>query len=359
MFEDRNKKQHNIEEFGEFGLIDLLTKNIEITNKSTIKGIGDDAAVINNEKRVTVVSNDLLIENIHFDMMYTPLKHLGYKAAVINLSDIYAMNAIPEQLIIGIAVSSRFTVEAITEIYDGIKLACKNYEVDFVGGDTTSSKSGLIISGTAIGSANPEDIVYRSGAKENDLICVSGDLGAAYAGLLILEREKAEFKANPNMQPDLSGNDYILERQLKPEARKDIIHLLKEAQIKPTSMIDISDGLASEVIHLCKSAQLGAQVFEEKLPLDPATVNTATKFEIDEKTFALNGGEDYELLFTITQEDYEKIKDLKGINVIGHMRDANAGINLVANSGQLVPLRAQGWDSFRKEDQDSTDTEKD
>ncbi|MCF8303382.1 MAG: thiamine-phosphate kinase [Bacteroidales bacterium] len=349
MLEDKNNKQHDISEYGEFGLIDLLTKNIEVKNNSTLKGIGDDAAVIDNKDRLTLVSHDLLIEGIHFDMMYAPLKHLGYKAAVINFSDIYAMNGKPEQLIMGIAVSSRFTVEALQEIYEGIKLACKNYDVDFAGGDTTSTNRGLVLSGTVVGWAERNDVVYRSGAKENELIGVSGDLGAAYAGLLILEREKAEFQANPNMQPDLSGNDYVLERQLKPEARKDVIRLLKEAKIKPTSMIDISDGLASEMIHLCKNSGLGAQVYEEKLPIDPATVAIANKFEIDEKTFALNGGEDYELLFTITQQDYEKIKDIQGLTIIGHMTEENAGINMVANSGQLIPLEAQGWDSFRKE----------
>jgi thiamine-monophosphate kinase len=290
----------------------------------------------------------LLVEGVHFDMTYTPLKHLGYKAAIVNFSDIAAMNGIPKQLIIGIAVSSRFSVEAIEEIYSGILLACNKYNVDLVGGDTTSSTSGLIISGSVIGEALDEDITYRNTAKENDLICVTGDLGGAYMGLQILEREKAVFKANPDMQPEFDNYHYILERQLKPEARTDIVELFKSIKVKPTSMIDISDGLASEIIHICKQSDTGCILYEEKIPLDQQTFNTALEFNLDPTMCALNGGEDYELLFTISQLDYEKFKNDPNITVIGYITDKNSGYNLVTKNNVQHSITAQGWDALLK-----------
>jgi thiamine-monophosphate kinase len=330
----KEQQRSELSDLGEFGLIDILTKNIKLKNKSSRLGIGDDAAVIGEGERVTLVSTDILVEGVHFDMSYTPLKHLGYKAAVVNFSDIYAMNGIPEQITVGLAVSNRFSIEALEEIYEGILLACESYNVDLVGGDTTSSLSGLFLSLTVIGTAHKDEVVSRSGAKENDLICVTGDLGSAYMGLLVLEREKQVFKANPNMQPDLEGLDYILERQLKPEARKDIKKMLQGIDVKPTSMIDISDGLASDIMHICKASDLGCNIFTDKLPIDP---NTAV----------MNGGEDYELLFTISQGDYEKIKDISGISVIGHMNEASAGMNLATPDGKLIALQAQGWDGLK------------
>jgi thiamine-monophosphate kinase len=281
-------------------------------------------------------------------MAYTPLKHLGYKSAVVNFSDIYAMNGTPQQITVGIAVSNRFSLEAIEEIYNGIKLACDRYGVDLVGGDTTSSLSGLFISITVIGSAVKDDVVYRHTANENDLICVSGDLGAAYMGLLILEREKQVFKANPDMQPDLEGMDYILERQLKPEARNDIGKMLKGINVKPTAMIDISDGLASDIMHVCKGSELGCQIYTDKLPIDAVTINTAAEFQIDPNTAVMNGGEDYELLFTIKADDYEKINDISGISVIGHMTEESAGMNLVTPDGKSIAIKAQGWDGLKE-----------
>ena len=324
-----------LDELGEFGLIDQLTADFPLRNASSLKGVGDDAAVINHEGCRTLVSVDMLIEGIHFDLTYCPLKHLGYKAAVSNFSDIYAMNGTPTQIVVGLGVSSRFSVEALDELYAGIRLACERYHVDMVGGDTTSSKTGLVISITVIGMAKEEDIVYRSGAKKNDLLCVSGDLGGAYVGLLILEREKAEFLSNPNMQPQLKGLDYVLERQLKPEARKDIVEQFKALGIKPTSMIDISDGLASEILHLCKESKVGCQLYEERIPIDP--------------TAALSGGEDYELLFTIDQKDYEKIQTLSAdVTVIGYMTD-NVGIaEMITPDNHVIPIKAQGWDHMRK-----------
>lgn len=337
----------HLKDIGEFGLIDKLTKDIRISNVSTLKGIGDDAAVIDAGNHCKIVSKDLLIEGIHFDMSYVPLKHLGYKAAIVNFSDIYAMNAVPKQLLVGIGISSRFTFEAIEEIYQGIKLACKNYGVDFVGGDTTSSRSGLVISATIIGEAKKEDITYRNTAQKNDLICVSGDLGAAYIGLLLLEREKEVFKVNPNMQPELEEAEYVLERQLKPEARADIITLLKEKKIKPSSMIDISDGLASELLHLTKQSNLGCRIMEDKIPIDYQTVQKAEEFELDPTTCAMNGGEDYELLFTLSQKDYDKLKESKEISIIGYMTDVNEGVNLMTRSDALVEITAQGWDALK------------
>lgn len=336
---------------GEFGLIDQLTKNIPIHNKSTVKGIGDDAAVIKPAAgKQMLVSKDLLIEGVHFDLMYMPLKHLGYKAAVVNFSDIAAMNGIPKQIVVGIGVSSKYTVEALEEVYAGIKKACEVYKVDFVGGDTTSSVAGLFISVTVIGEAKKENITYRSGAQVNDLLCVTGDLGAAYMGLLILEREKKVFQANPNMQPDLSDHDYILERQLKPEARIDMVRLFADENIVPTAMIDISDGLASEALHLCKNSDKGCLIYEEKIPIDQDTYDTAKEFGIVPTVAALNGGEDYELLFTVKQADYDKIKNSQDITVIGYITDKTEGTQLMTTDNHLFELKAQGWDALKKRD---------
>lgn len=335
-----------LSEIGEFGLIDLLTKNIKLKNPSTVKGVGDDAAVLDFKNKQTLITKDLLIEGVHFNLTYAPLKHLGYKAAVVNISDIVAMNGTPRQLLVGLGASNRFSVEALEEFYKGIYLACEQYNVDLVGGDTVSSTGGLFISVTAIGEANAEDVVYRDTANVNDLIVVSGDMGGAYAGLLLLEREKETYKADPNMQPDLDGYDYVLGRQLKPEARMDILRLLKGAGVRPTSMIDISDGLASEVMHICKNSKVGCAIYEEKIPVDVQTVQVAEEFKLDSTTCALNGGEDYELLFTIKQSDYEKLKDVEGISIIGHITEETAGINLISRSGTSVPITAQGWNAF-------------
>lgn len=343
-----DSKRTELSEIGEFGLIEALTRGIEIKNTSSIKGVGDDAAVLQFGDKQTLVTKDLLIENVHFDLTYAPLKHLGYKAAVVNISDIIAMNGQPKQLIIGIGASNRFSVEALNEIYQGIYLACKNYNVDVVGGDTVASHSGLVLSITCIGEVEKSDVVYRNTAKKGDLVFASGNLGAAYMGLMILEREKQAFKADPNMQPDLAGHDYILERQLKPEARADILKILKEAGVKPTAMIDISDGLASEILHICHQSNLGATLYEDKLPIDVTTDMVAKEFQIDPTTAALNGGEDYELLFTISQSDFDKVKDIREISVIGHMTDQSAGVNLISRSGTQVEINAQGWDAFLK-----------
>jgi len=348
MFEDRTKKRTELGELGEFGLIDHLCNDLVTKNETTLKGVGDDAAVINNTQLQTLVSTDLLVEGVHFDLAYMPLKHLGYKAAVVNFSDIVAMNGTPKQLLVGIAVSNRYSVEALDELYDGIKLACDKYKVDLVGGDTTSSTSGLFISMTIIGEAKTEDIAYRSGAKEGNLLCVSGNLGAAYMGLLLLEREKEVYKANPSAQPELEGYDYILQRQLKPEARLDIIQLLKENNIKPTAMIDISDGLASEILHICKQSNIGCSLYEEKIPIDPTTITLADEFKIIPTIAALSGGEDYEVLFTIEQSDFEVVKKLEDIHIIGHITDKNSGANLITLSGTAIPLNAQGWDALKE-----------
>ncbi|MCB2207284.1 MAG: thiamine-phosphate kinase [Bacteroidetes bacterium] len=352
-------KLTELSELGEFGLIDYLTKNIPIVNESTIKGIGDDAAVLKpTADHVTLLSKDLLIEGVHFDLTYMPLKHLGYKAAVVNFSDIVAMNGIPKQMIVGLGVSSKFSVEALEEIYAGIKKACEVYQVDFVGGDTTSSISGLFISVTVVGEIGEDKVTYRSGADVNDLLCVSGDLGGAYMGLLVLEREKQVFKVNPDMQPDLSQHNYILERQLKPEARKDIIKLFDEKGIVPTSMIDISDGLASEALHICMASKKGCMIYEEKIPIDQNTYDTAKEFNIIPSVAALNGGEDYELLFTIKQEDYDKIKEVEGVTVIGYITDESEGEKLVSNDNQLFKLEAQGWDALKKRELDNLTSDK-
>ena len=337
-----------LSEIGEFGLIDLLTKDIIIKNKSTIYGVGDDAAIIENNKKLTLVTTDILTEGVHFDLIYTPLKHLGYKAVVVNLSDLYAMNATPRQITVSIAVSGKFTVEAIEELYQGIYLACENYGVDLIGGDTTSSFSGLIISVTAIGEAKKEDIVYRKGAKNTDLICVSGDLGSAYFGLQILEREKQVYETNPNNQPDLANYSYLIERQLKPEARKDILETLRINKIKPTSMIDISDGLSSELLHICKNSGVGCKIFEDKIPIDHSSAIASDELNISRITAALNGGEDYELLFTVPLLDFDKIKGLKDISIIGHITDESSGKNIVLRSDEILELKSQGWQGMAK-----------
>lgn len=345
MIIEENAKRTELSELGEFGLIDHITKNFKLKHTSSVKGVGDDAAVINAEGKHQVVTTDLLVEGIHFDLMYTPLKHLGYKAVVVNLSDVYAMNAEPKQITVSIAMSSKMSVEMVEELYSGIKLACETYNVDLIGGDTSSSVTGLLISVTAIGEADKDAITYRNTAKKNDVLCVSGDLGGSYMGLQLLEREKEVFKVNPNAQPDFSGCDYIIERQLKPEARKDIVALLKEKNIVPTAMIDISDGLSSETIHICSKSDVGACIYEEKIPIDQETVSMAEEFNMDPTIAAMSGGEDYELLFTIDIRDFEKLKDTPGISFIGHITDKAEGISLIARDGSSVPVSSQGWDA--------------
>lgn len=345
MLDTPNQEKTQLSELGEFALINRLTSSIKLSNKSTLEGVGDDAAIINHSGYETLVSKDLLVEGVHFDLSYVPLKHLGYKAVVVNISDIYAMNGIPTQIIAGLAVSNRFPVEALEEIYEGMLLACNNYKVDLVGGDTTSSASGMMLSITAIGKVKKGNVVKRSGAKPKDLLVVSGDLGSAYMGLQVLEREKAAFKSNPNLQPELQGHEYVLERQLKPEARKDIIELLKNLKVSPTSMIDISDGLSSEIMHLCKSSDLGCTIYEDKIPMDPQMIRLAEEFGINPITAVLNGGEDYELLFTISLGDYDKIKHNPSLTAIGHMTDSKP-IQLITNAEQAIELEAQGWKAF-------------
>lgn len=340
-------KTTNISDLGEFGLIDHLTNKIELKNATSLVGIGDDAAVISiSDEEAMLVSTDMLVEGIHFNLMYMPLKHLGFKAVAVNVSDICAMNGTAEQITISLAVSSRFPLEALEELYEGIQSACDKYNVDLVGGDTTSSVSGLTINITAIGRAKKSDITYRNGAKEYDLLVVTGDLGAAYMGLQVLEREKEVFQANPSIQPDLDGHDYIIERQLKPEARKDIIGFLKDLDVVPTSMIDISDGLASEIIHICKSSKVGCHIYDEKIPIDAKTSMTAIDFNMDPSTCALNGGEDYELLFTIKQTDFDKIKGNPNMTVIGHITHEQDGIYFIDKNGSAITLKAQGWHHF-------------
>ena len=347
MLEDKNQNKTSLAELGEFGLINHITKYFKTQNSSTIKSIGDDAAVISNSEKQTLVSTDLLIEGVHFDLSYMPLKHLGYKAVMVNLSDVFAMNGIAEQITVSIAVSNRFPLEAIEELYAGIQLACDTYKIDLIGGDTTSSSKGILISVTAIGVANKEDIVYRNGAKETDLIVVSGDLGAAYLGLQVLEREKQVFQVDPNNQPDLDAYSYLIERQLKPEARKDISGLLKELEVKPTSMIDISDGLSSEIMHICSQSKVGCKIYEDKLPLDPQVISACEEFELDSTMVALSGGEDYELLFTVAISDFDKIKGNPNFSVIGHITPENQGLNLVTRASQEIELKAQGWNSLK------------
>jgi thiamine-monophosphate kinase len=341
------KKLRNIDELGEFALIDQLTNQFENRNPNTLLGIGDDAAVIAlSETESLLLSTDSLVEGVHFNLMYMPLKHLGYKAVAVNVSDICAMNGIPEQITVSIAVSSKFSLEALEELYEGIKLACEYYKIDLIGGDTTSSRAGLMINIAVVGRAQKDKIAYRSGAKEYDLLVVTGDLGAAYMGLQLLEREKEVFQANPNIQPDLDGHDYIIERQLKPEARVDIIQYLKELEVVPTSMIDISDGLASEILHICKASKVGCYLYDEKIPIDAKTSMTAIDFNLDPSTCALNGGEDYELLFTVKQEDFEKVNSNPNMTIIGHITDEKDGIYFIDKSGSAITLKAQGWKHF-------------
>ena len=347
MLEDKSPQLTPISAYGEFGLIKHLTENFSFDNDSTEVSIGDDAAVINPGNQRVVVTTDVLAEGVHFNLGYVPLKHLGYKAVVVNLSDIAAMNAVPTQILVSLAISNRFPVEALEEIYAGIALACKRYKVDLVGGDTTSSNSGLVMSITAIGLENSENIVKRNGAKPNDLLVVTGDLGGAYLGLQILEREHAVFLANPNMQPEMEGYDYILEKQLKPEARTDIKKTLEELGVKPTSMIDVSDGLSSEILHLSDQSKVGFRLYEEKIPMDSLTISTADELNLNPAMCAMNGGEDYELLFTVAPEDFEKIRNHPDFSIIGHAVELDQGNYLVARgSNELIALNAQGWDAF-------------
>ncbi len=346
MIEEKNPQRTSLSQLGEFGLIDHLTKYFTVQQPSTLKGIGDDAAVLDFKDKKMVVSTDLLIEGVHFDLSYMPLKHLGYKAVVVNVSDICAMNAKATQITVSVAVSNRFPLEALEELFEGIAHAAKFYNVEVIGGDTTSSQKGLIISITAIGEANEDGIVYRNGAKATDLLVVTGDIGSAYMGLQVLEREKQVFQVNPNNQPDLDAYTYLIERQLKPEARHDIKDLLEKLELKPTSMIDISDGLSSEIIHLCKQSGVGCNLYEEKIPVDPQFINVCEEFNIDSTTVAINGGEDYELLFTIKMEDYDKIKANPNFTVIGHMTQESEGIHLITRANTKIPLKARGWDAL-------------
>ncbi|SFJ58314.1 thiamine-phosphate kinase [Myroides guanonis] len=351
MIENKNQSKTDLSQLGEFGLIQHLTKNLKIQQESTTKGIGDDAAVLNFKDKKTVISTDLLIEGVHFDLAYMPLKHLGYKAVVANISDICAMNATPTQITVSLAVSNRFPLEALEELYEGITLASNFYKVDVIGGDTTSSQKGLIISITAIGVADEEELIYRDGAQDTDLLVVTGDIGAAYMGLQILEREKQVYLVNPNSQPDLEAYEYLIERQLKPEARTDIKKLLEELDVKPTSMIDISDGLSSEIMHLCTQSKVGCNLYEDKLPLDPQFINTCEEFNIDSTTIAINGGEDYELLFTIKMGDFEKIKGNPNLSIIGHMTQESEGVHIVTRANTKIPLKAQGWNSLKESEE--------
>ncbi len=349
MIEDKNQARTSLSDLGEFGLINHLTQNFKIQHKSTIKGVGDDAAVLEITDKQILVTTDLLIEGVHFDLSYMPLKHLGYKAVMVNLSDVYAMNGDATQITVSIAVSNRFPLEAIEELYEGIQLACKGYNIDLIGGDTTSSTTGLLISITAIGEVNKEEVVYRNTAKPTDLLVVSGDLGAAYLGLQVLEREKQVFQVNPDSQPDLTDYSYLIERQLKPEARKDIIKLLKDLEVKPTAMIDISDGLSSEILHICTQSNVGCNLYEDKIPLDPQVIAICEEFNLNSTTVALSGGEDYELLFTISQEDFLKIKANPHLTIIGHITNESEGVNLVTRANQHIKLTAQGWNPLKKD----------
>jgi thiamine-monophosphate kinase len=340
-----------INELGEFGLIDRLTEQIKINNESTIKAGGDDCAVVDYQNNQTLVSTDMLVSNVHFDLLYTPLQHLGYKSIIAGISDIYAMNGMARQVFVSVAISNQFSVEMLDLLFSGMLTACENYQVDFAGGDTTTIENGLVINVTAVGEAHAKDIVYRTGAKKNDILCVTGDLGASYVGLLILEREKQVYLADQKMQPKLEGYDYILKRQLRPEARIDIVKELDSLGIKPSSMMDISDGLSSEILHISRQSQLGCKLFEDKIPIDPATYNTARELNLDPTTCALSGGEDYELLFTISVEDFEKIKDHPDFTPIGHMTDLDYGCKMISKSGNEHDIKAQGWKVF-KEDKD-------
>lgn len=335
-----------ISSLGEFGLINHLTNEIKLTNESSQTGIGDDAAVLEYNEKQVLVTTDLLLEGIHFDLTYVPLKHLGYKSAIVNFSDIYAMNGQPKQITISLGISKRFSVEDLEDFYSGVRLACEIYGVDIVGGDTSASMTGLCISITCIGEGKKEQITYRNQARETDLICVSGDLGSAYMGLQLLEREKAVFDGDSDFNPDFAGKEYLLERQLKPEARKDIVRLLEENMIKPTSMIDISDGLSSELLHICNASQVGCVIYEDRIPIDYQTAVMAEQFNMNVTTVALNGGEDYELLFTVPLSDYEKVKDLDGIKVIGRICEMSLGANMLTRDNVEVQLVAQGWNSL-------------
>ena len=348
LLEDKGINTTPISKLGEFGLIDHLTKNIKVKNASSVKGIGDDAAVIDIGDKYQLISTDLLVEGVHFDLSYMPLKHLGYKSVAVNVSDICAMNGVAKQITLGLAMSNRFTVEALDEFYEGIRLACEHYGVDLVGGDTTSSTSGLMISVTIIGEVEKENVVYRNGAKVNDLVICTGDLGAAYLGLQLLNREKEMFKENPTMQPDLSGNDYVLKRQLKPEAGIKYIEILKDLNIIPTSMIDISDGLSSEILHLAKSSKVGITIYEDKIPIDYTSMNLANEFNMNPITCALSGGEDYELLFTISQVHYDKFKKDADFTIVGYVTDSSEGNNFIAKDGTSHLLTAQGWDPMKE-----------
>jgi thiamine-monophosphate kinase len=342
-----SENRTEVSSLGEFALIDHLTKNIEIQNASTIVGVGDDAAVIDHYGKQTVITNDLLVEGVHFDLMYTPLKHLGYKSVVVNVSDIYAMNAMPTQVILGLAFSNRFSVEALDEFYEGVYAACEAYGVDLVGGDTSSSQKGFIISCTAIGEVTPDKYVKRSGAQKGNLLCVSGNLGAAYLGLMLLEREKKIYLESPTVQPDLEDQKYIIGRILKPEARKDIFEFFAEVNIQPTAMMDISDGLSSEILHICKQSNVGCVLYEEKIPIDEDTRQAAFKFNLDPTACALSGGEDYELLFTISQDHYDAVSKNPDISVIGYMTDEEAGAHIFTKGGNKYPITAQGWNAFK------------
>lgn len=342
---DSRNKNYRISDLGEFGLIDHLTENIQLSHKSTRKGIGDDSAVLDFSERQILITSDLLLEGIHFDLMYTPLKHLGYKAVVVNISDVLAMNGKPTQIIVSIGISNRFGLEYVDELYEGIKLACEKYQIDFVGGDTSSSLTGLTLGITAIGEGEAGRVTYRNGANVNDIICTTGDLGGAYMGLQLLEREKEVFKSKPAAQPDLSGYDYILERQLKPEARADIIRFFKQKDLIPTAMIDVSDGLSSDLLHICKQSNLGCKIFQEKIPIHKNTEKMADVFDIEPITAALNGGDDYELLFTISTEDYEKVENENDIQPVGHMTSPDFGCYMISTSEHEIELKAQGWRS--------------
>ena len=349
MFENKNQELTPISTLGEFGLIKHLTQFFPVENASTELGVGDDAAIINAEGKKVLVSTDMFTEGVHFNLGYTPLKHLGYKVVVAGISDIAAMNAVPTQIMISVAVSNRFPVEALEEIYAGVQLACRRYKVDLVGGDTTSSQTGLVINVTAVGLESSENIINRNGVKQNDLLVVTGDLGGAYMGLQILEREHSVYLKNPNMQPEMEGYDYILERQLKPEARTDIKGILEELGVKPTSMIDVSDGLASEILHLSDKSKVGFRIYEEKIPMDELTISTADEFNLNPVMTALNGGEDYELLFTISQSDFDKIKNNPDFTIIGYAVEEEQGNYLVLRgSNELAELTAQGWDAYLK-----------
>ncbi|MEM7037369.1 MAG: thiamine-phosphate kinase [Bacteroidota bacterium] len=350
MLENHDQDLTPIGNIGEFKFISHVTRDFELQRSEILKGIGDDAAVYAvSDEDVHVITTDFLLEGVHFDLSYAPLQHLGYKSVVVNLSDVFAMNALPFAVTVSVAMSNRFTVEAMDAFYNGVKLACERYGVDLVGGDTSSSRTGLVVSVTAVGKAKKSEVVYRSGAKANDLICLSGDVGGAYAGLQVLNREKAVFLQNPEIQPDLGGLEYIVGRQLKPEARQDMILTLRKAGIQPTSMIDVSDGLASDLLHLCESSKTGATIYEDKLMIDHQVQIVAGDFELPALTMALNGGEDYELLFTVPLEHFDKIKNMQDVMIIGHMTEVEAGRNIVTASGSVVPLEAQGWNHFGAE----------